>query len=115
MTVERAGLGLSTFVPAYTFRNFSDDVAQLCTQLGLNHVLLLGYSAGTPWALAVAHYLPHLVTHVSLVSAISPPEVRWRACHPAPRIAFPPPAPTCMQPCISDTMSHTPRLILAEG
>lgn len=44
----------------YTYAGFADDCAWLCTQLGIQQVLLIGHSMGGGIALEIAARFPHL-------------------------------------------------------
>ncbi|EFJ48492.1 hypothetical protein VOLCADRAFT_117537 [Volvox carteri f. nagariensis] len=53
--LERPGIGLSDPAPAsYTYTDFVSDFREFCTQLGLSRVAVIGFSAGTPFATAIA-------------------------------------------------------------
>lgn len=69
---ERPGFGLSTPHPERTLLSFADDVAELLGNLELNQVVSMGYSAGGPYALALAKRWPLSVSKVAVVSSLSP-------------------------------------------
>lgn len=69
---ERPGFGLSTPQPDRTLLSFADDVAELLGNLELQQVVSLGYSAGGPYALALAKRWPLSVSKVAVVSSLSP-------------------------------------------
>ena len=66
--VDRPGLGLSDYQPRRRLSDWSDDVAQMIDRLGLQRVAIIGYSAGTPYALDCAYRLPGRVTACAVVS-----------------------------------------------
>jgi pimeloyl-ACP methyl ester carboxylesterase len=55
-----------------TFDSWSADVREFADQLNLDKFALLGYSAGGPWALAVACRLHERVSSLCLVSSLGP-------------------------------------------
>ncbi|GIL96762.1 hypothetical protein Vretimale_2566 [Volvox reticuliferus] len=55
VVLERPGIGLSDPAPAtYTYTDFVADFWEFCALLGLSRVAVIGFSAGTPFATAVA-------------------------------------------------------------
>lgn len=70
---ERPGFGLSSECKGRTLLGFADDVAELLSVLGLEKVSVMGYSAGGPYALALAKRWPLSVKDVAIVSGLSPP------------------------------------------
>lgn len=70
---ERPGFGLSSECADRTLLGFADDVAELLGGLGLEKVSVMGYSAGGPYALALAKRWPLSVDKVAVVSGLSPP------------------------------------------
>lgn len=70
---ERPGFGLSTECEGRTLLGFADDVAELLGVLQLERVSVMGYSAGGPYALALAKRWPLSVKDVAIVSGLSPP------------------------------------------
>ncbi|KAI8930156.1 Alpha/Beta hydrolase protein [Entophlyctis helioformis] len=72
LSIDRPGLGLSTPKPNRQISDWPADVAELLDQLHLDKVSVIGYSAGGPYALAVAHALPDRLHKVAVVSSISP-------------------------------------------
>lgn len=74
LTPERPGLGLSDPAPRYTIGDWSDDIAQLADQLGLDRFHVSGASGGGPYALACALRLPARVRSATLICSGCPPE-----------------------------------------
>lgn len=70
---ERPGFGLSSECKGRTLLGFADDVAELLGVLQLEKVSVIGYSAGGPYALALAKRWPLSVENVAVVSGLSPP------------------------------------------
>lgn len=75
IVLERPGIGLST--PFSDSKPKLTDVApvfrEFCQIMGLQHVYLMAYSAGTPFAIAIARECPDIVKALAVVSSISPP------------------------------------------
>lgn len=69
---DQPGVGHSSRLHGRTLRQFSDDIAQLADALGLDTFGVAGHSAGSAYAMAVAHFLPHRVTGVTLAAPIAP-------------------------------------------
>ncbi|MGB8701225.1 MAG: alpha/beta hydrolase [Thermosynechococcaceae cyanobacterium] len=75
ITVERPGIGLSTFKPNRTLLDWPADLAELADALGLHQFAIAGASAGGPYAAACACKLPHRVTALALISSLAPFDV----------------------------------------
>jgi len=58
ISVERPGHGLSDFLPKRRLVDWPADVSQLADWLRLDNFYVEGHSAGGPYALACARYLP---------------------------------------------------------
>lgn len=71
---ERPGSGDSDPLPVRRIGDWPDDVAALADHLGLGRFQVLGYSAGTPYALATARAMPERVSAVAIVAAM--PEIQ---------------------------------------
>ncbi|KAG2436888.1 hypothetical protein HXX76_006407 [Chlamydomonas incerta] len=55
VVLERPGLGLSDAAPeGYTYTQFAADFREFCQLMGLRRVAVIGFSAGTPFATAIA-------------------------------------------------------------
>lgn len=72
ITVERPGIGLSTFKPKRTLLDWPDDIEQLADALGLEKFAVAGGSAGGPYAAACAYKLPERITALALISSLAP-------------------------------------------
>jgi pimeloyl-ACP methyl ester carboxylesterase len=70
--VQRPGFAGSSPDPERTIRSFAADVAELARALALPRSVVLGVSAGGPYALACGHELPDWVATVSVCSSLSP-------------------------------------------
>jgi pimeloyl-ACP methyl ester carboxylesterase/DNA-binding CsgD family transcriptional regulator len=69
---ERPGSGDSDPQPGRRITDWPADVAALARHLGLSRFAIMGYSAGTPYALATALALPDQVSAFHLVAPIAP-------------------------------------------
>jgi len=71
---ERPGSGDSDPLPGRGITDWPHDVAELVAHLGLDSFAVMGYSAGTPYALATVLAMPNRVCAFHLVAPISPVE-----------------------------------------
>lgn len=67
---DRPGVGDSSVQVNRQVSDWVADIEALANHLGLQKFAVLGYSGGTPYALAVATAMPERVTHAGLVAAI---------------------------------------------
>ena len=65
---DRPGIGHSDAVPMTSVADYSAELGALADALSIDRFLLLGYSGGGPYALAVAHRLAHRVESATVVS-----------------------------------------------
>src|SRR4051812_8566882 len=65
IATDRPGIGLSSAHVAGTIGSFADDVAALAEHLGVHSIRPFAWSAGAPFALAVAARHPDLVPSVA--------------------------------------------------
>jgi len=72
IAVDRPGMGLSDFQPGRHFCDWAADVAALADGLGLERFSVLGFSGGTPYALACALKIPERLASVGLVGIEAP-------------------------------------------
>jgi len=68
--VDRPGFGLSTPCEGMEFRNYGIDIEQLLDHLHIAQAGVLGWSAGTPWALALGSTLNSRVSRIGIVGAL---------------------------------------------
>jgi pimeloyl-ACP methyl ester carboxylesterase len=69
---NRPGVGGSTYQPRRRILGWPADTAALLDRLGIGRIALLGYSGGSPYALASAARMSDRITAVTLVSAVAP-------------------------------------------
>lgn len=74
VSVDRPGMGLSTYQNDRRILDWPDDIEQLAAALGYGDEQfgIVGMSGGTPYALACALRMPHRVRHVAIVSGHAP-------------------------------------------
>jgi pimeloyl-ACP methyl ester carboxylesterase len=70
LAIDPPGLGGSDPRPGYSLLAWARDGIELAGHLGIGRFAVLGWSWGGPYALALAHEYPDLVTSVGLVSAL---------------------------------------------
>ncbi len=82
--VDRPGYGVSTRNPGRGIMDVVDDLMLLSKALKLERFAVLGYSAGGPYALAIAWRFPQIVTHCAVVACWPPLDHAYgfRALHP---------------------------------
>lgn len=73
IAVDRPGMGLSTFNPKGDFLSFAHDVQQLLQHLQITDCAVLSWSGGGPYALAIAHRYPQLISVVSIICGFTRP------------------------------------------
>ncbi|MEO9893026.1 alpha/beta hydrolase [Aurantibacter sp.] len=72
ITVDRPGHGLSDFNPKGSILGFADDIKQLTEHLKIDKFSVAGMSAGSPFALAIAHQFPEQVQKTAIISGFAP-------------------------------------------
>lgn len=72
ISIDRPGIGLSSFREKRTFADWPADVLELADALGLATFAVLGVSGGSPYAAACAARIPYRLTRVGIVAGISP-------------------------------------------
>ena len=72
ITIDRPGIGRSTYQPGRRVVDWSADVRELADALDIGTFGILASSSGGPYAAACAHALPHRVKHVAVVSGLAP-------------------------------------------
>lgn len=72
ISIDRPGIGLSTYKRGYKLRDWPPDVAALAQSLGLERFAVVGISSGAPYSIACAHQLGEMVTASGTVSGVGP-------------------------------------------
>jgi len=70
---DRPGFGLSTYAPNRRIRDFSTDVSILTDHLGIEKVMVTGYSTGGPYAITFTALHPERVLRSIVISGLSLP------------------------------------------
>lgn len=71
IVLERPGFGLSSSKKT-SFLEWASDVEEFIINIIQSSVSIVAYSAGGPWALAVAYSCPQLIQKLAIISSISP-------------------------------------------
>jgi len=74
VVLERPGFGLSAFASDRTLLGWADDVADATSELGIDHFVVVGVSAGSPYALACGVRLASRVDAVGVIAGLAPPQ-----------------------------------------
>lgn len=72
IAVERPGYGLSSPQPGRTMPGWADDIAALTQALGISKYSIVGFSGGSPYALACAYKHPDPLIRIALVGPFAP-------------------------------------------
>ncbi|HEX7134592.1 MAG TPA: alpha/beta hydrolase [Iamia sp.] len=72
LAVDRPGVGRSTTHPGRTLGSVADDLVAVLTARGVDRAAVLAWSAGAPFAAALAARHPDRVTAVGLVAPLVP-------------------------------------------
>lgn len=72
LAADRPGCGRSTSHPGRTLGSVADDLAAACRHLDVDQVAVLAWSAGAPFAVALAARHPDLVTTLGLAAPLVP-------------------------------------------
>jgi pimeloyl-ACP methyl ester carboxylesterase len=75
IAIDRPGFGLSTPVRGRSLLDWPRDVEALCDRLGLERVVVLGYSSGGKYSLACAFALSERVALAGVLAGTGPPEM----------------------------------------
>lgn len=75
IAVDRPSYGLSDPQRGRAMLDWPDDIAALTDALGLQRFAIIGFSGGSPYALACAYKLPGWVAKIALAGALAPYDV----------------------------------------
>ena len=70
--IDRPGIGSSTPHVYESFHEFTDDLAVVADNLGLDEMSVVGLSGGGPYTLAAAHFLPDRVRSCAVLGGVAP-------------------------------------------
>jgi len=69
---DRPGMGYSDVKEDYALLDWPQDLVQLVNSLGIKKFSIIGYSGGSPTAMACAYSFPERINQISLVTARGP-------------------------------------------
>lgn len=72
IAVDRPGYGLSDPHPGRTLPDWADDIAALTDRLGIGQFSIVGFSGGSPYALACASRFPTRISRLALAGPFAP-------------------------------------------
>ncbi len=72
IAIDRPGHGDSDFNPEGSIKSFANDTHQLIKHLNIDEFSVLGMSAGAPFAMGIANYLPKKPRFLGIVSGFAP-------------------------------------------
>ena len=72
ISIDRPGMGLSTFQPGRSFLDWPAEVMALADHLQIGRFAVLGMSGGSPYAQACAYTIPDRLISCGIVSGIEP-------------------------------------------
>jgi pimeloyl-ACP methyl ester carboxylesterase len=71
--LDRPGYGRSSSGSPPGYSGWSADVVEALARLGVDRFAVLGFSGGSPWALACARERPDEVSRVGVIGGVAPP------------------------------------------
>jgi len=72
ISIDRPGIGLSSFQKDRKILDIADDVVELIDTLNISKISLIGYSGGAAYAHACAYRIPERLQSVGIVSGVGP-------------------------------------------
>ena len=72
VTIDRPGMGFSTFKPGRRLLDWPSDVEELADALGIGRFAVIGVSGGGPYAAACAYGIPGRLNAVAWKTGCSP-------------------------------------------
>ena len=70
ISIDRPGMGLSTYKAGRRLLDWPDDVEELVNHLHLDRFAIVGFSGGGPYALACAYKIPQRLTACGIVAGV---------------------------------------------
>ena len=70
ISIDRPGMGLSTYQTGRRLLDWPDDVQELVDHLHLDRFAILGFSGGGPYALACAYKIPQRLTVCGIAAGV---------------------------------------------
>lgn len=75
ISIDRPGMGLSSFDKKQTILSWADDVQAFADQFNLPKFAIIGHSGGAPFVAACLYRIPKRLTGVAIVSGMGPFEL----------------------------------------
>ena len=75
LSVDRPGMGLSSFNAGHTILNWVNDIVELADALKIKQFSVIAHSGGASFALACAYTIPERLTGVAIVSGLAPTDL----------------------------------------
>jgi pimeloyl-ACP methyl ester carboxylesterase len=75
ISVDRPGMGLSTFQQGRHILDFVNDIDELADTLDIDRFAIMGMSGGGPYVSACAYKIPERITSASIISGVGPIDV----------------------------------------
>lgn len=72
ISLDRPGMGLSSFQPGRRLLDWPDDVLELARALDLDRFAVVGMSGGGPYAAACAYKIPDRLTACGIIAGLAP-------------------------------------------
>ena len=88
ISIDRPGIGLSSFQNDRKITDIADDVVELLDCLNIGNVSLIGYSGGAAYAHACAYRIPERIQSVSIISGVGPSDITQKYVSKSGRIMY---------------------------
>lgn len=75
ISIDRPGMGLSSFQHNRCVLDLADDIAELADNLNIQRFAIVGLSGGGPYVMACAYKIPDRLTSASIISGLGPAEL----------------------------------------
>jgi pimeloyl-ACP methyl ester carboxylesterase len=85
VSVDRPGMGLSSFQPQRRILDWPEDIRKLGDELGFERFSVIGLSGGAPYAAACAYIIGERLENCILVSGLASPELGLEGMNPTNR------------------------------
>ena len=85
---DRPGVGLSDYQPYRKITNWVEDTKEMIEQLKLEHVRIIGMSAGGIYALACAHEIPDMIDSIVLIAPLGAVDFQTKGMRDMHKLAF---------------------------
>lgn len=75
ISVDRPGIGLSTYARGYTITQWPRDIEAMADGLGIERFAVVGISSGAPYSYACARFIPGRLIGAAVVSGVGPMDI----------------------------------------